>query len=386
MSELQKFTDRTIKYRPAQLRTGKLWYVEFYVYNPFTDSMVRKRVKINRVKRAQDRRRYAEQLICEINKKLFSGWNPYTEHDRTRQFMKLSDAIDTYRNSKYKELSENSRRSYNSFFGHLAQFIEMNGYDDIFVGQFSPVVASELMLFVKQNPNVSNRTYNNALAFYRTLFNWFIEFNYIKENPFSAMKKIAKRFTQKKRTYLTREELHMLRTAMEKENPRYLAACMLCYYCFLRDADIVSLRLANFDLLRKVIYIRACDTKNDKDSTRVIPVALERYLSAIPWERISDDDYIFSDAHTFMPGKKKMCPREIGRYWAKKVRPLTGFGMDKQFYSLKDSGISNLMADGVSASFVQRQADHSSLEVTQKYLHNTMPEGYEQLRNVAKDI
>ena len=38
--------------------------------------------------------------------------------------------------------------------------------------------------------------------------------------------------------------------------------------------------------------------------------------------------------------------------------------MELTFYSLKDTGITNMIASGVPVSFVQQQADHSSLEMT----------------------
>jgi integrase/recombinase XerD len=148
------------------------------------------------------------------------------------------------------------------------------------------------------------------------------------------------------------------------------------------------LQRKNFDFERHVINIYADDTKNDNSSFRVIPVCLEKYLKVLNIESLESTDYIFSDhsLYSFNPGKKLIDKRYFAKYWSDKVRPALGFGMELQFYSLKDTGITNLMSDGISPVFVQKQADHSSLETTNMYTDKNLPEGFDQLRNLAKPV
>ena len=54
-----------------------------------------------------------------------------------------------------------------------------------------------------------------------------------------------------------------------------------------------------------------------------------------------------------------------------RVRPRCGFGLDVQFYSLKDTGITRALSEGVALNFVQQQADHSSPAVTGIYVGKT---------------
>lgn len=168
-----------------------------------------------------------------------------------------------------------------------------------------------------------------------------------------------------------------------ENNNEYLLICMLCYYCFLRPDDIVKLRIKDFDMKKYLIIISAERTKNDHDSYRVIPVALEPYLKHIDFNQ-DKENMLFSEK--FKPGKKQIDSRKISKFWANHIRPNCGFGMDLQFYSLKDTGITNLMADGVSPVYVQGQADHSSLKITEKYTHKHTPEGFEQLREKARKL
>lgn len=64
-------------FRPAEYYAGKTSYVAFYVINPETGNLVRKRIKVNRVARGQKRDKFARTLCCEINRKLYEGWNPF---------------------------------------------------------------------------------------------------------------------------------------------------------------------------------------------------------------------------------------------------------------------------------------------------------------------
>ena len=385
MSILQNFTGRAITYYPAELHESKEWYISYYVLNPYTNKMIRRKVKVNRIKSITERRKFAREIIVSVNNKLSTGWNPFIEQDTTRTFVKYKDAIKDYFTAKRKELKKISTDDYNFFVKRLNEWINRRN-PDIYLGEITDIIAVDFMLYVKALPSIGNRSYNNHLAFYRTLWNWFVAWKYCKVNPFTSIPKINKKLIQKKRKYIERHELQRLVSFLEKENTLYLAACMLCYYCLLRPDDLSELRLSSFDFTRNLVFIRMEETKNKHDSYRVIPISLEKYLLAIDWGKLSPNDYIFSHRTKFTSGAKKLDSREFARYWADVIRPACGFGMEKQFYGLKDTGITNLMADGVSPGYVQGQADHSSLEVTNKYNHTKTPDGYRQLRELAKDI
>ena len=74
------------------------------------------------------------------------------------------------------------------------------------------------------------------------------------------------------------------------------------------------------------------------------------------------------DRFEFKPGPDKVWSQRVSDFWQVYVRPNCGFGPEVQFYSLKDTGITNMLGSGVPASFVKQQADHSSLSMTSVYL------------------
>ena len=72
-----------LQFKPAQYFQGKDCYVGYYVINPFTKKMVRKKIKLNHISSARERKRYGTRLAFEINTKLYDGWNPFLEDTRT---------------------------------------------------------------------------------------------------------------------------------------------------------------------------------------------------------------------------------------------------------------------------------------------------------------
>lgn len=386
MPTTQNFSNKVLNYYPAYLSEGKIWYVTYYVYNPFTERMQLKRIKINRIKSITERRKYARILIQQINKKLENGWNPIIEKDSVKEYHYIVDAIETYRRSKFPDLESNSIRSYKSFLERLIKHI-VSKDEKMYCGSFDKRIASDFMLKIKQTVGV--RTYNNYLLFYKQLFEWLKEYAYVTDNPFSTIHILSKKHLKKNRNILTRSQLKELFEYLDKTSPRYMVACMLIYYCCLRPSDLSCLTPKNFDIKRKLIFISGEETKNDKDSYRVIPHAIDKYIDILELEETPANYYIFSDSggkYDFLAGSKKIDSRKFAKYWDTRVRKALSWGLSLKLYSLKDSGITYLMEDGISPAYVQGQADHSTLETTNKYVHTQTPESFEQIRALAKSL
>ncbi len=71
-----------VRFYPAEICENKDWYVKFYVWNPFTERMTLRRIKINRIKNVAERRKFSR----ELNAKLEMGWNPFVEQESAKNF------------------------------------------------------------------------------------------------------------------------------------------------------------------------------------------------------------------------------------------------------------------------------------------------------------
>jgi len=377
-----------LKFLPAKLTEGNEWYISYYAIYPPTGKLRRVRIKLNRIKSIGKRRMYARYLINDIDTKLVQGWNPFIEQEAPKAFHLLFSVLDTYLRVQEKESEEHSYRCYKSYVKHLKEYLIRRKVERLYVSQFDKIAASNLMLEIKQNSKYSFRTYNNYLQFYTGLFNWMLQFNYISVNPFDSIKKIPKKLITKKRRCLTAEERKKLKEFLiNEDNNNYLVMCLLCYYCFLRPNEISLLKVRDIDVEKQLIYVSKEIAKNDNDSVRTIPNAMMEFVKKMNLN-YPGDFYLFSfDQHNkFIPGRKRAEGRDIARYWSDVIRVRLKFPMELQFYSLKDTGITNMLSDGVAPNFVQGQADHSNLKMTSIYAAKRNSNAQQQIQERASSF
>jgi hypothetical protein len=55
----QKRQSSVLQYTPPKLYTGKEWYVGFYAFDPTTNRLKRKKIKLNFIEKNSERRKYA---------------------------------------------------------------------------------------------------------------------------------------------------------------------------------------------------------------------------------------------------------------------------------------------------------------------------------------
>lgn len=357
-----------IEYTPPKLTQGKIWYITYYVQDPGTMKLKRMRIKVNRGDTLRERKAMAKAIMGRLSEKLAMGWNPLVEKFAPKAYKRLFEAFDAFLDAKRRELEANSLRSYNSFIRTIREWLQAHGCDEnTYACGFTGTMAIDFMESIESNPKISPRTYNNYLLFCRVLFDWMVERAYISENPFTSIRRKSKKLMKKKRRILSDAELSRLWEYLARENPEYLVLCMLCYCCLLRPKEISMLKCSDIRLDSQTVLVRGEIAKNDNTSTRTIPDAMMPFVRRLD---LSDPKlFLFGDhSHfNFSPGKTAVPERRIATFWNKCVRAECGFPMEVAFYSLKDTGITNLAAAGVPVSFIQQQADHSSLAMTSIY-------------------
>ena len=374
-----------INYIPAKLTQGKEWFISYSVLSPCTNKLKRIRIKMNHIKPERLRLKVSKDYIQEINTKLMLGWNPLLERIAPKAYVKLFCVLDTFTEIKHKEMECNSIRSYDSFIKTIKKWLLDNDFDEnSYICNFNKKTATDFLTYIDANPKISARTYNNYLLFCRTLFNWICEHNYLNDNPFNSFRKKNRKYIKKTRRSLTKAEVHSLFDYLENENREYLVMCMLCYYCFMRPKEIALLKVSDIDIDKQVINVRAEIAKNDNDSVRTIPDAMISVIKELKLQK-HEDYYLFSNGpgYTFKPGKKLLNSRKMAKYWSDHIRPALNFDMEIQFYSLKDTGITNMITAGVPIPVVQHQADHSSIEMTAIYVAKRKDELIEEIKNIS---
>lgn len=354
-----------VTFKPAQYYKGKTSFIAFYVLNPFTNEMVRKRIKLNHIKKSSDRERYARILCHNINEKLFSGWNPFLE-EMAAKGITIDEAIGKFLAVKSKNARKATMRSYRSFTAAFLEWLEANDMKRSFCLLIQKEHIVKYLEFLEVERNLSNRSYNNYAAFMFTLFEFFVQKDWIKENPAADLSK--KRVDQKSRVIIPKDVRARIKEYFVRETPVYYYVMLMCYRLLVRPKEISMLKIENVDFKNGMLTIPSFVAKNHNERSLAVPDELMEYFRSI--EGLPSDWYIFSDRITYRPGKKMLASTRIAERWAV-MRAELGLPNEYQFYSLKDTGITEMLENGVPAKYVKELADHHSLEMTEKYTHRS---------------
>ena len=104
-------------------------------------------------------------------------------------------------------------------------------------------------------------------------------------------------------------------------------------------------------------------SKNKKSMPVTIPDVLIPFLVE-HLKKAQMGDFVFSE--DYLPGAVQLAPKKISDEWVK-VRSVLKLPKKYQWYSLKDTGITNMLKVGVPTIAVRDQARHHSIIQTEAY-------------------
>ena len=358
-----------IDFVPAEVKetTGENWRIVFYVRIPGTNEMKRFRRRVKKLSSQQKRMRYAKRICAEINKKLNEGWSPFVEDYARNEYKPLEKVMSLFLEQserKYKDnlLRYDSLRAYKSFIKNIQAYVKITGKNEMFTGEFNKKFVLDFLDHLYYHKKRTARTSNNYLAFCNLLAIFMKDRDYITVNPTDH---ISKRKVGKKiREIIPKGTRQIIFEYLGKTNTNYLTLCLCVYFCFIRRTEISKLQVKNVSLINDTIFIPGNFSKNGKDGFVTIPNKLKMLLVA-HLEKATNEDYLFSDDN-FKPGPRKLEPKKISDTWSK-MREVLKFRNEYQFYSLKDSGITQLFNLNVPLIKIRDQARHHDIKITETY-------------------
>lgn len=345
-----------------KLHTGKSWYVDFFSLDPATNTMRRKKYMLDSVAKITERRKRATELIESLLKLLRSGWSPWVNVDDNRGYTLLSDALDKYERSLDKQPKLKTRQSYSSRLNILRKYISQLVLPPRYVYQFDASFVSDFLDWLYLDNEVSGRTRNNYRGWCSSLAAFFIEREYIANNPVTKIKNVPE--DAKKRQPLTQAMLAQLRSYLIERNPIYYLACMMEYYTMIRPEELSNIRVGDISIKEQTVFVSADISKNKRDGKVALNDDIIKLMLDLNIFAHTSDCYIFGD-------KLRVCTTKASseifrRQWLK-VRRALRWSDVYQFYSLKDSGIRDL-ANAKGIVIARDQARHTDVSTTNKYL------------------
>lgn len=360
-------------YRPAQLSSGKETMVVFWVKDPASGLWVRKKEKLNHIKDPKTRKQFAATRIRDLNIKLALGWNPLLSGETAKSVVDLPTAMASFLKAKRRDkLEMDSMRSYDSLTGLLERWLRARKMEHLSITTFGDAQAHRYLADQYEARGLSNRTYNNYLQFYISMFNWFKHERYVGSNPFAEIPRKRLKNESKSLRPPTESERALIREDLERTNPRFFTFCLLCFHMGIRPKEAFLLKPRDFHLQAQAVVINASVAKNDRTMGVAIPNILMPHLFALKLEDQHPDHYVFSDG--FQPGPNRHTSRTSGREWAT-MRQRLGLPPEVKMYQVKNAGGVELVRAGLGAVDLMNHFRHHDLAMTTIYTKETSLDG-----------
>ncbi|MBQ7941688.1 MAG: site-specific integrase [Muribaculaceae bacterium] len=374
LDEIKQFTF------PKLRENKEAWYIEFYAYDPLFKKMRRKRIKINRIKSIKERRKYAHSIIQRLTQQLITGWNPWIEQD-TESIILFKDVLEKYSRYNDKMFKEGIFRelTHQNHYYRIKKLLEYNENRIVpitYLYQMDLRFCNDFLDYIFVDLGLSGIYRNACLTFLKTLLNWCIEKGYTKSNPAQLISPIPKKLMQKRRKLIPSDTIKKIAEWLLKNDRHFLFSCYLLYYCCIRPIEQTRLKLYYFNLKESTLTIPAEDSKNRTTQTITIPRKVIEYALDIRIFNNPPDYYLFSD--NLEPGSRPITARWLTEHWQKMSKALR-LDKDYTFYSLKDTGITEMLNKKVSNLAVRDQARHSSLAITDTYTRHLTKANKEML-------
>lgn len=351
-----------VSFRPPKLLNNTLgWHIEYYILDPVSGKLIRKRFRLNELRHqcasGAEFKQKANQVLQELTAKLVSGWSPQGEIQSGRYYGSLFGALEKFKEAKARELRPDSMRTYK---GIIKIFKEWLG-DDCVCIDFSRAQALSFMDHCYVDRHVSSTTWNTYLKICRVIWGWLLDNLYIKDNPFTYIKK--KRADEKFRVVIPEADRRRIATYFEQHNYGYLFVCDMVFYSLIRPTELTRLRVRDIDKENRCIYLPDTATKCHRGRfTPLDPFLFDRLCAFV--EGHSGDEYVFG--RSFSPGTNGLKKKQYLVVWERMRRDLN-LPDAYQLYSLRDSGIRAKLDSGMDPAIVMHAAGHHNLAETTKY-------------------
>jgi site-specific recombinase XerD len=367
-----------VNYLPATLKTNKSgWLIEYYVENPQTQSLQRKKIRLERLmcrySSKSEAKRHINNIIIALNMKLSTGWNPYFEGEDSRMYTPIREVANKYMEETEKIQREATIRSYKSFIKIFLEWIEKQK-PGIYSSMISHAMIVRFMDYVyyerkaSNGDDISEYTYNHYIRYGSAFFSWMIEKCYCKENHFSKIK--YKKTHEKRRTLIPEDYRNKIEEYLQVNNPRYLIMLKLIYAGLIRPKELRMLKLSDLSFAEKQIKVRKEVAKNGQE--RLVPISDEILESLLDLgiNQVPNHYYIFG--RNYKPGELKMSEARMTKTWTS-LRKKLDLPKTMQMYSFRDTGITDMIKNGIDPLSVKQLANHHSLEITNIYTNHVDP-------------
>jgi integrase len=383
----QGFTDPKLFNYNGDLK--KEWYVGFRHTDPVTG--IRKpfqiRMGINHHPDTKGRMAEGKAVTTIVANSLYNDWNPHTEEIKAflirtapvvEKLKTFTEGLKFALESKKPNLES---KSYSDIKGVMDFAIKAAEKIGIAKRPIIETQKKHIKMLVEQmgkdrqaaydkkgkGMKFSGNSYNKYKSHLSLLFTELEDYEEVLFNP--CTKVTSKReITTNLHRHATQKEKELIQVHLKEHYPDFYTFLAFETLAGLRPQELLNIKIADIDLLNQRIVLPYSKGKND--STRFVPLpnSLMIYFHNMEIERYPNNYFIFSIG--FLPGSKCMGNGRADyatRAWKKSVKE--ELALNVSLYSFKGLGGEEKRKAGISASAVSSQYGHSSMNMTNRYLH-----------------
>lgn len=357
-----------IGWTPPVLHQASECYVSFKAYDPSCSRMRLKKIMLGHIKGKRNQRIYGEALIKRLTQKLLEGWNPWIEESRPEEyalFNEVCDKYNTYLSKMTKEggITAGTKSNYEHKLAFMRKWIDKTQHIT-YIYQFNKKLISDFLDYILIDRNNNLRTKNNYIGWLKSFSSYLIARGYLTSNPTLGLNTSTK-LGPKNRDVIPNEILIEIKSYLTKENKHYLLACYMIHYLFVRPGEMCFLKIKDLSEGKRTLTLSGIHTKNGHDAVITIPNHVIGLMRELEIFSAPPDYYIFSN--DFRPGSERIKAIAFTRFWTNNVKKALNLSDVYKLYSLKDTGITNMIKAKTDLLSVRDQARHSSVKVTNIY-------------------
>jgi integrase len=358
------------KYKLAVLkdRNGDLkqrWYVEFFIEDPASGKLERKREFIpQKLKTVTERLAYAEDLIEVINKLLKSGelhQERQIKAEEKENSITLNEALDQAVEFFKTFLRPRTLNSYNQTVENLKKWCREN-YPGILARNFNESLASKFVSDHFKGRKVKNKTYNGYLTNCKAVFKRIMQQKNVKINPFSSLELLP--VNQPEIVLWKEDDKKKIAEYLQKHDPALYCATLLVYHCFLRPNEIMQLKFKDVMPEKGIIVTPSSAAKNRQNK----PVTMSNKLVEIfsEMKKHWPEDYLVFSKN-LQPGTTLLHRNRMSDRF-RDARKACGISDDLKMYYFKHTGNSEMIQKGANIGDLMEQNRHFDVSITAKYV------------------
>lgn len=362
--------DAIVGWKLPRFHQASECYVSLSAFDPSRGEFRTKKIMLDHIKGKRAQRQYGEALIRRLTEKLMQGWNPWIEMVQPLECTPFDEVCERYKDYLMKMLKEHSMReetvaSYSSRLKVLIEWKETKKVNLFYTYQFDRRIVGQFIDYIFVDRNNTIRTRNNYLGWTKTFCKYLLQRGYISTDPTAGMFTVQHRGEGKNRDVIPDNVLKEIHDLLSVKNKHFLLACNILHYCLVRPHEMSYLKVGDFSIEKQTLYLHGENTKNKNDAVITVPHQVLKLMVELEVFNSPSNYYLFSDG--FAPGKTRKSEKQFRDYWLEHVRKILGFSDRYKFYSLKDTGITNMLRANTDILTVRDQARHSSILITDIY-------------------